>query len=136
MILLDNFLKWIVKEMATAKIQRKLLIIWLSGISLSIGIMESTYFNIDGYPASFQSWSQLPVFILIAGFIVGGISYYIKGFLLFIGIRLSGGAVTYRSSRRFLVYAGIPIYTAVIIIELANMVIYSNEYFITNTSNC
>ncbi len=133
MILLHKLIDWINKEIIK-NTRREFLVIWISGISLSISIVESTYFRIEGYADSFKNWIMLWIMMLIMGIFVGIIGYYIKGAFLYLGVRLAGGKGSYKSARTTIVYSGLPIYIVVILIEIANMFIYFNDYFTANSS--
>ncbi len=129
----NSLIDWIKKEI-TNNSQKKLLLIWMSGISLSIGIIEAKYFTDQGYTDRFTTWPNFWSYVILFGIIVGVISYLIKGFILYLGIKLSGGRVSISDARKIMVYSGLPIYIATILIEIVNTVVYFDNYFIENSS--
>ncbi len=121
---------WIMAGITGEQHPPKFLLIWLSGISLGIYVVESTYFRLEGYSDSFREWGMLWSFLLLVGLVVGGIGYYLKGALFWIGVKLAGGKATYRQARTGMLYAGLPVYFAAVFIEIVNTVTYWNEYFL------
>ncbi len=108
-------------------------IILLSGIAISFGIHESRYFNSQGYLVSlvsYHNWLMEWIMIIVMGLFIGIFTYFIKGFIMFLVLKICGGDVSYKLSRRILLYSGLPIYIVAIFIENINMLLY--DIYFTN----
>lgn len=103
---------------------------FLSGLSTCFVIVESTYFSDNGYTSSFRSWPRLWLFSCILSCIAGPISYFFRGMIYYLGVKLAGGKTTYKQCRRIVLFCGVPLYITIIFIELINTIIYWNSYFI------
>jgi hypothetical protein len=107
----------------------QLWVIWLSGISLSLGLIESSSFGTYGYPDSYRNWAHLWVIVLPLGLLVGLVGYVVRGFIFHFAVRLAGGTASNRVSRKVLLYAGLPLYVITVLSECLNMLVYGNRYF-------
>lgn len=105
------------------------ILIWLSGLSVSIAVVESTYLMHGSYPISFRSWPRLWLGICIFGFFLGILMYFIRGWIYWFAVMIAGGKTTFKRARRIFIYSGMPIYLTTIFIEIMNMTLYWNYYF-------
>jgi len=93
-------------------------------------LMQMHHAILGGNPSyPIQDWFSLWLFAILGGIILGFILYWLIGSIFHLGVLIAGGEKNAKTSRLIYLYSGFPVYLAVLLFMLVNMIVFESEYF-------
>jgi len=111
----------------------KLFWAWLYGFVSWTAFFEPSYFALENFGVTLGYWPKFLIVIAVVAVPLGGLLYYVKGFIFFIGLRIAGVRVKYKEARHVYLIGRFPLFFSSIVIVIGNVIVNGNGFFRNQT---